>query len=166
MKKLFITFLLSFTIFGTYASDYIAIAKNGNVYDDSNAKYITVNQNNDDVAVIPGMVFPTSQHIPGWYKIEYSPGLHAFIPDQIAASVIKPVSSGSFDIVNQPGQKLNVENNGGNWSATFNGNTYQGQNIQDMLIFFDKNNKVAFSVVDIGNGPVAVTYDNSVTKFF
>lgn len=147
------------------AQDYIAIAKDGNVYDEASAKYITVNQDNEDVAIIAGMVFSTSQHVPGWYKVEYSPGLHAFIPDQIAASSFKPVQAGTYEVKNNPGQNLTVVNDGG-WSASADGKNYKGIESQDILIFVDANNNLAFSLVDIGTGPIAISYDNSVTKFF
>lgn len=149
-----------------FADDYVAVAKNGNVYDDANAKYITVNQNNEDVSVMPGMVFATSQHTPGWYKVEYSPGIHAFIPDQITASTFKEVKPGTYDLQNYPGHKITVNADGNAWSANVEGKNYKGEKVQEIIIFKDAANNVAFSLVDIGNGPIAITYDNAVTNFF
>lgn len=148
------------------AQDLIAIGKAGNVYDEASAKYITVNQNNDDVAVIPGMVFPFSQHSPGWYKIEYSPGIHAFIPDQIVSSNFTTVVPGTYEITNNPGHKLVATQSGETWQAVVDGQTYSGKEIQDIILFTDPKNTIAFSLVDLGNGPIAISYDNSVTKFF
>ena len=147
------------------SNDYVAVAKDGNVYDEASAKYITVNQNNEDVAVVPGMVFVTAEHTPGWYKVEYSPGIHAFIPEQITASSLKPVTAGSYDIANNPGQKIVVTGNGNDWEASVDGKTYKGTLNENILVFLD-NNKVAFSVIDLGNGTIAITYDKSVTKFY
>lgn len=149
-----------------FAQNYVAIAKEGNVYDEASAKYITLNQNNDEVAVIPGMVFATSEHTPGWYKIEYSPGLHAFIPDQIVASNFVEIKPGSYTLTNNPSQKVDVEGSGDNWTAKSGNNSYKGIKYEDILIFVDSNNKPAISLVDIGDGPIAITYDNAVTKFF
>ena len=149
-----------------FAADYVAVAKSGNVYDDASAKYVTVNQNNDDVAVVPGMVFVTTEHTPGWYKVEYSPGIHAFIPEQITASDFSPVKEGSYDISNYAGKKLTVNGSGDNWKATVDGKEYKGVKNQDILIFLNDKNNIAFSLVDLGNGPIAICYDNSVTKFF
>ncbi|MCH5238957.1 MAG: hypothetical protein J1F38_01920 [Muribaculaceae bacterium] len=154
------------SIGAAYSQDYIAIAKEGNVYDEANAKYITVNQYNDDVAVIPGMVFLTTEHNPGWYKIEYSPGLHAFIPDQIAASSFKPVVAGTYNIQNNSGKKIDVSGSDNQWNGSVDGKSYKGKMVGDILIFLDDSNKPAFSLVDFGSGPIAITYDNSVTKFF
>ena len=165
MKKIF-TLLFTLVGISAFAQDYIAVAKNGNVYDEANAKYITVNQNNEDVTIIPGMVFLTTQHTPGWYKVEYSPGLHAFIPDQITANSFNPVVAGTYDVANNPGQKLSAQNSSDNWTATVDGKSYKGVKWQDMVIFTDNNNNMAFTLVDLGNGPVVISYDNSVTKFF
>lgn len=153
-------------VFQISAQDYIVIAKDGNVYDEANAKYITVNQNNDDVAVIPGMVFSTTEHTPGWYKIQYSPGLHAFIPEGITASSLKSVTSGTYDIINNPGHKLNVQGSGEDWSANADGKSFKGKQNGNIIVFFDNNNNLIYSIVDIGNGPIAISYDNSLTKFF
>ena len=149
-----------------YAQNYVAIAKDGNVYDEANAKYITLNQNNDEVSVIPGMVFASSEHTPGWYKIEYSPGLHAFIPDQIVANNFNEVKPGTYSIKNNNGKQLTVEGSGDSWTAKADGNTFKGVKWEDILVFVDANNKVTYSLVDLGEGPVAITYDNNVTKFF
>ena len=158
---------LSFTgIMSCSAQDYIAIAKDGNVYDEANAKYITLNQYNDEVSVIPGLVFATSEHTPGWYKVEYSPGLHAFIPEQITASSLSEVNPGTYTITNNGSQTITVVKNGDDWSATVDGANYKGKKEEDILVFVDNNNNVAFSLTDLGNGPIAITYDNSVTKFF
>lgn len=166
MKKLISILTLGLAVvMPALSNDYVAVAKDGNVYDEASAKYITVNQNNEDVAVVPGMVFATTEHTPGWYKVEYSPGIHAFIPEQITATSLKPVAAGSYDIANNPGQKIVVTGNGNEWEAVVDGKTYKGTLNENILVFLD-NNKVAFSVIDLGNGPIAITYDNSVTKFF
>lgn len=148
------------------AEDYIAISKNGNVYDEPNAKYVTLNSNNDNVAVLPGMVFAVSEHTPGWYKVEYSPGLHAFIPEGIAATSFNSVTPGTYDIKNNPGQKIAAQGSGNDWTATVDGKTYKGKQTQDLVVFYDNANNIIFSLVDVGNGPIAISYDNSVTKFF
>lgn len=166
MKTFFAICMALFACMAASAQNYIAIAKDGNVYDEANAKYITVNQENEEVNVIPGMVFSTSQHTPGWYMVEYSPGLHAFVPEQITASNFSEPKAGSYQIKNQPGNTLTVNLSGSDWSASANGKNYKGNRWEDIVIFLDDNNNIAFSLVDLGNGPIAITYDNSVTKFF
>ena len=149
------------------AQDYVTVGKDGNVYDEANAKYITVNQNNDDVTIVSGMVFATSQHTPGWYMIEYSPGLHAFIPEQIVITPTIAPQPGIYDIKNKPGQKLNVRNDGDEWIASVDGLDFRGVKSDNVIVFLDgSTNAVAYSLVDLGSDPIAITYDNSVTKFF
>ena len=159
-------FLGMFVSVPVLAQDLIAVAKDGNVYDEASAKYITLNQDNEDVCVIPGMVFETSQHTPGWYKVEYSPGLHAFIPDQIIANNFNTIVPGTYDIQNYAGHKITAQLSGDEWTATVDGNNLKGKKVEDIIIFLDSTNKIAYSIVDLGDGPIAITYDNSVTKFF
>lgn len=167
MKKFLLALIFgSLSLVNINATDFIAVGKDGKVYDEANAKYVTLNQNNDDVNVVSGMVFATTEHTPGWYKVEYSPGLHAFIPEQIVTGDLRQVQPGTFEIKNNPVQKLNVQGSGENWSANIDGKNYKGTLYGDILVFVDENNKVAYSLVDLGNGPIAITYDNSITNFF
>lgn len=167
MKKFLLALIFgSLSLVNINATDFIAVGKDGKVYDEANAKYVTLNQNNDDVNVVSGMVFATTEHTPGWYKVEYSPGLHAFIPEQIVTGDLRQIQPGTFEIKNNPAQKLNVQGSGENWSANIDGKNYKGTLYGDILVFVDENNKVAYSLVDLGNGPIAITYDNSITNFF
>lgn len=149
-----------------WAADYVAVAKDGKVFDDPSPKYVTLNEKNQEVNVAPGMVFKTTEHTPGWYLIEYSPGLHAYLSETVATNNFNPPTAGSYDIKNNPGHKLTVQNNNGNWSASADGKTYEGSLNGDILIFSDQNGYPAFSLVDLGQGPIAICYDNSVTHFF
>ena len=149
-----------------YAQDFIAIAKDGNVYDEANTKYITLNQDNQDVSVIPGMVFKTTDHPAGWYKIEYSPGLHAFIPEQIVAGNFITPKPGKYRVANLSAQTMEVQSTPDGWTCSVAGKSYKGSQFGDIIVFFDKENNIAFSLVDLGNGPIPITYDNVVTNFF
>lgn len=166
MKRIFLIATLFFPLISIFADDYVAIAKDGKVYDQANAKYITENQSGDEVNVLPGMVFKTSEHVPGWYKVEYSPGLHAFVPEPIVATAFLAPAAGEYVIANNPGVKISVASNDGNWTASAKGKNYKGIQNENILLFVDENNAVAYSLVDLGNGPIAITYDNAVTKFF
>ena len=168
MKRILSLVALSIiTTLSVFSQDYIAIGKPGSAYDDASTKYITVNQDNENVNVIPGMVFVTSQHLPGWYKIEYSPGLHAFIPEQIVAINYNVPKPGTYAIKNNPGQSITINNDNGNWAASLNGKTYAGSTKDNnIIIFVDDSNNKAFSLVDLGDGGIVINYDNAVTKFF
>lgn len=166
MKKIFIPLTLSFCTSLGFAADYIAVNKEGKVFDQANGKYVTENQEGSEVSVIPGMIFSTTEHVPGWYKIEYSPGLHAFIPEQIVASNFNAPKPGNYSVKNNPSQSVTVQNDGNGWSVVVNGKTYNGNIDGDIVIFFDESGNVAFSLVDLGQGGIVITYDNVVTKFF
>ena len=83
MKKFRFTLfaLLCGLTLSAFADNYIAIGKEGKVYDEPNTKYATLNQNNQEVNVVPGMAFKQLEKSPGWYMIEYSPGLRAYIQE-------------------------------------------------------------------------------------
>lgn len=165
-KTLLISSALSVMPFMAYSADYIAVNKEGKLYDQSNTKYVTENQNGDEVTVMPGMVFMTMEHLPGWYKIEYSPGLHAFLPEQIVATTFKNPVSGSYKVTNNPGETVQIQNSVNQWTVTSKGKTYKGILNGNIVIFSDDNNKLQYSLTDTGNGPIVITYDNDVTKFF
>lgn len=166
MKK--IIFSLALSLFATlgFAADYIAISKDGKVYDQANGKYITENQEGNEVSVIPGMIFSTTEHVPGWYKVEYSPGLHAFIPEQIVASNFNSPNPGNYQVKNNPSQSVSIKNEGNSWTANVNGKTYNGSVSEDFVIFTDASGNIAFTLVDLGQGGIVINYDNAVTKFF
>lgn len=166
LKKIIICITLIFSVLPSFAENLIAISKEGNVYDMANAKYVTLNQNNEDVNVIPGMVFKTSEHSPGWYKIEYSPGLHAYIPEQITAQSTKKPSIGNYKVVNNPSENITIENNDGKWSCKVNGKIYEGFQSDDIVVFFDEKKNISYSLIDLGEGPIVINYNNDVTKFF
>lgn len=80
MKKLF-TFLsmLSITV-AAYAQNYAAIAGESRVFDKPNVKsYATTNTSGQEIILMPGMVFSVSPAQSGWNKIEYTPGINAFV---------------------------------------------------------------------------------------
>ena len=166
IKRIFLGCMFAGFMLTLHANEYIAVNKEGKIYDQANAKYATENQDGDEIAVIPGMVFSASDHTPGWYKIEYSSGLHAFIPDQIIASSFNKVGAGNYKVANNPAETISVKNNGNDWVCIIGDTSYKGTQYGEILIFFDEANKLRYSIADIGNGPVAINYDNAVTKFF
>ena len=163
------SFLFGLTIFLTLpmsADDFIAVGKEGNVFDQPNGKYITENQAGDEVSLIPGMVFKTSEHQPGWYKVEYSPGLHAYLPEQIVAASFNKPQPGKYNLKNNPAQTITIQNNGDKWTAEIDGKEYAGNLNENILIFIEEGGNIVFSLVDLGDDGIAITYDNNVTNFF
>ena len=149
-----------------WGADYVAVAKEGKVFDDPSPKYVTLNEKNVEVIVSPGMAFKTSEHLPGWYLIEYSPGLRGYLQEQTVSTSVSQPMAGTYEIKNNPGHKITIQKQGDNWTASSEGKTYNGTNNEDIVVFMDNQGNIAFSLVDLGDGPVVMTYENSITEFF
>lgn len=168
LKLYFSAAIFSLSFLYGEGQDFITVNREGNIYDQANAKYITENQDGEEINVMPGMVFKTSERTPGWYKIEYSPGLHAYIPEQITANGLKEPQPGSYKVANNPIEILEVHKNGEDWTALSGNTTFKGIVFNGIVVFNDNadNGKPKYSLVDLGSGPIVINYDNSLTKFF
>ena len=164
--KISALFFALVTSFQVYGASYVVVSKNAKVYDEPSAKYVTLNQDNMEVSPVPGMVFKTDEHTPGWFKIEYSPGLHAYIPEQFVASDIKEPQTGSYKVANNPGETVSVKKNGSEWTAVSGGKTYKGIIDGNIIIFLNDDGYPSYSLVDLGQGGMVISYDNAVTNFF
>ena len=161
-------FFASSLAFSTIMADtFIAVNKEAKVFDEPDATgYVTLNQKNEEVTALPGMVFKLSENKGGWNLVEYSPGLRGYISDQVKQSKFILPKAGTYKVANKPTDKITVVTNAGKWSASIGGKTYQGDLSGNIVVFFDDKKMPAYSLVDFGNGPIVMTYDNSVTKFF
>lgn len=165
LRSLFLLFSMIVSV-SVMADSYVVISKESKVFDDASPKYVTLNEDNEEVSLTPGMVFKTTEHVPGWYLIEYSPGLRGYVQEQAVASTVKNPQPGNYPVKNNPSQKISVQNKGDDWSAEVSGKNYKGLRFENILIFPDDRGNPAFSLVDLGSGPIVVTYDNALTKFF
>ena len=52
------------------------------------------------------------------------------------------------------------------WTAIAGDGSYSGICEDNVVVFYDSKKNIAYSLVDLGDGPVIMSYDNSVTKFF
>lgn len=146
---------------------YVTVSIAGKVFDEPNAKgYVTLNQNNKEVTVIPGMVFKSLEHQAGWYMIEYSPGLRGYVSEEILETPAKAPVAGTYKLANAPAKKVTVADNG-KWTLQADGKTLTGKAVGYVVVFGgDESGYPAYSLVQLADGPAAVTYDNTVTAFF
>lgn len=159
--------MLFFSALSAGAETFVAIDKQSKIFDEPNVKgYVSLNTSNQEVTPVRGMVFKSLEHNNGWHVVEYSPGIRGYLSDQAVGTPSKLPTPGSFNIANLKGSTLKVNHLGDKWEAEANGKSYPGFAQDKILIFTDSNNYPVFSVVDFGDGPVAISYDNSVTGFF
>lgn len=166
-KKALVALMLSAASLPVAAETYVAVDKPAKVFDEPNARgYVTLNTKNQEVAPLPGMVFKSIENSNGWHQVEYSPGLRGYISGQSVASKTLAPGAGNYKIANMPGATLNAEKSGETWKATVNSKSYSGKETGGIVVFLGADGNPAFSLVDYGEGPVAMAYDNSVTNFF
>ena len=161
---LFVAFLPAVSI----AQNYLAVDQPGKVYDDAASKYVTLNEKNEDVSILPGMVFKSIEKKPGVVMIEYSPGLRGFIDENITSPGLVAPSPGTYQIANQSGKTFKVEvDDNGKWKGISENATYPGILADNnIVVFVDPSGNVAYSLVDLGKGGIVMNYDNNITKFF
>lgn len=147
--------------------EYIIVGKDAKVFDEPNAKgYVTLNRKNEEVILTPGMIFKTLENSKGWYIIEYSPGLRGYLSEQCKVTTLNAPAPGVYAVANAPSQKIDISTNADSWSATVGDTRYNGKAVGKVIVFTDNKGKMAYSLVDIGDGPIAISYDNAVTNFF
>lgn len=169
MKRIFKALLIGFLslgCFSLFAENYVAVGKPGKIFDEANTKYVTVNKNNNELSVMPGMVFKSFEKSPGWEMIEYSPGLRAFIQENITTVNLQEPQAGSYEIKNAPGKKVNIEKNGDSWTASDGAAKFTGTKQGQIIIFPDDTKNPVYSLVNLGGEGIVITYDNAVTNFF
>lgn len=159
-------FLLGLSLFA-YGDNFIIVGKEAKVFDEPNAKgYVTINKNNEDVTLLPGMVFKVVESKEGWYVIEYSPGLRGYLSEQAKATVTQMPEAGTYTVENASYQKLIVYEDSDTWSATIGDREFLGELTDNAIVFFDDKGKPSYSLTNIGSGPIVMSYDNSITNFF
>lgn len=165
-RKIFMGLAFLFATLSGFAQTYVTIGKAGKVYDEANMKYVTLNQNNEEVNVVPGMVFRQTDKTPGWEMIEYSPGLRGYIPETMVASELKEPVAGNYKVANNPQQNFIVTLDGDQWTGTTDGKTFTGKRFNNVIVFFDNDKNRLYTLADPGTGGTVINYDNAVTKFF
>lgn len=165
--KLFSSASLLLMPLAVFADGFIVVGKDSKVFDEPNAKgYVTLNQKDEEVSVLPGMVFKHHERANGWYVVEYFPGLRGYMSEQAKAAGCVSPKAGEYSVSNNPSQKITITNSNGKWTAIAGDGSYSGICEDNVVVFYDSKKNIAYSLVDLGDGPVIMSYDNSVTKFF
>ena len=168
MRSLF-TFFLSIVSIASMADTYVVVGKESKIFDQPNVRsYATTNTSGNDVVLSPGMVFKNMGSQSGWVKIEYTPGLNAFLlENQIAgASQLSIPKEGNYKVTNDPATNLTLTTDNGNWTANDGKKTYQGVVSDKSLIFNDSFNNTMYSATVVSGTIWVYSYNNDITKFF
>lgn len=152
------------------AQSLVTIGNETKIFEKPNVNsYATTNTQGQDITLTPGMVFQQSENNGGWTKIQYTPGLNAYLLDSVLAksSALKPLKNGSFTVKNAPSVTVSISGAGtpaitlkaGDkvYTATLDGN---------MALFKDQYGNPAYSFVELNGQPTVYSYDNNVTHFF
>lgn len=167
LKSFALSAMAAFAIFSSYAEDFVVISKESKVFDEPDATgYVTLNTKNEEVVLQPGMVFKVHDNSQGWYIIEYSPGLRGYLSEQAKALSTFSPKAGTYIVSNNPSQKMTTSVNATQWTGKIGDKQYSGKAFGNVVIFFDEMGNPAYSLTDIGNGAVVMTYDNAVTRYF
>ncbi len=160
-----ISLLLSLNM--ALAETFVAVDKPAKIFDEPNVKgYVTLNTKNQEVTPSPGMVFKSLENSNGWHLVEYSPGLRGYISDQRLGTPTHLPKAGVYKVSNKAGATIKVSSDGNAWTAEINGHSYRGTVNGNIVVFMTPDNQQAYSLVDFGDGPIAICYDNDCTGFF
>lgn len=167
-KKLIVSSVVVLAALGCRATTpYVTVMKPGKVFDEPNAKgYVSLNTRNEEVNLVPGMVFKVIEKGNGWDIVEYSPGLRGYVPSQIIGQPDVLPKGGTYKVANNPKETLTISTDGKGWKAISGTTILDGQIVGNAIIFSDKNGNQVYSLVELADGPVVMTYVGSVTGFF
>lgn len=168
MKKILLNLFAAAIAISSSAQSYVVIDREANVYDQPNSKqYVTTNMNGDEVKLSRGMVFKKVESATGFDKIEYTPGINGFVLSsiEVPASALKAPQPGTYPIANASGKSVTVEKTGTDWSATLDGKKYSGIDQGNIILFYGSDSNPIVSLVNLSGTPVAITYDNTYTRF-
>lgn len=167
-KKTLSTVLLALSPLAVTAEGgYVTIVKPGKVFDEPNAKgYVTLNTANQEVSLLPGMVFKVLDNASGWKIIEYSPGLRGYISEQVTGTPSGLPKAGSYEVTNNKKETVTFTFSAGSWNAASPRGSFKGEISGNAVVFTDGQGLPVYSLVELPEGTVAMSYDPKVTSFF
>lgn len=168
LLKITLIMLMALPNFATKADDFVVVAKESKVFDGPSVnEYPTRNVAGEEIMLKEGMVFKVESFDKGWYLIEYSPGLRAYLAaTMVATDKLSIPSTGVFKIANVAGEVLNFVKDGESFKASLKDKTYKGERAGEAVVFKDESGNIAFSLVTMNGLPYAWSYSNNATKFF
>lgn len=170
MLKSILTMMCAACLASASAQNLVTIGNETKIFEKPNVNsYATSNTQGQDITLSPGMVFQQSDNNSGWTKIQYTPGLNAYLLDsQIAKlATLKPLKNGSFTVKNNPSVTVSISGAGTPAITLKAGDKiYTAITDGNMALFKDQYGNPAYSFVELNGQPTVYSYDNNVTHFF
>ena len=170
MKKLMISLLLvGGTLSPAAAEKYAAILKDAKVYEEADPQgFVAQNMKGKDITVSTGMVFEVVDEKPGWYVVEYSPGIRGFLVQSftVPSGELQKPEAGDYPLSNNKEVIVNVAFADGAWTLSSNGLNLSGQQKGNVVAFSDKEGNMKYSLVKFGGKNYIFDYSNDITHFF
>ena len=170
MKKTLLLMSMMLAAAAGYSQTYVVVGNESRLFHRPNVKsYATTNTSGADVVVSPGMVFKLAgEPQGGWCKIEYTPGLNAFMLESQTASgaTLAAPRGGTYSVANNAGENVTVSGGEGSWTIKAGSETLKGVEADNAVVFSDRFGNPAYSLVVMSGKPVVYNYSNDITKFF
>lgn len=161
--------LLAIVGIGLKSQNYVVVNSATKIYEEPNARgYVARNTNDEEINVIPGMVFKRLDVLKGWDKVEYSPGLSGLIMETMLAdnANLEIPDAGYYNPVNNSSETVNIACASGEWTLSVNGHNYKGTQYGPIVVFNTTSGEQMYTLVKINGKSVVCTYSNDITGFF
>ncbi|MCM1290998.1 MAG: hypothetical protein NC201_01355 [Prevotella sp.] len=167
--------ILTFTIFLfaailSFAEGLVIVHSESKLYDQPSMKgYVTLNRNNEEVIITPGMVFISKESKNGWTRIEYVPGLSAYVLDSHLNDGISMPEPGRYFMNNGEKKEYEISKSTFVWQMKSvsepNDVILTGKSFGNVVVFFDKFSNPLYTLTKVNGETYLYTYDPAVTKF-
>jgi len=170
MNKLILTSTLLFgSVLMMSAEKYAAVLKDTKIFEEPDAQGFTAqNQNGDEITVNAGMVFNILEEKPGWYVVEYSPGIRGYIVQSFTVPVneLQKPTGGDYSLANNKTVIVNVALADGAWTLSREGKNLTGLEKGNVVAFPDSKGVIKYTIVKFGGKTYVYDYSNALTHFF
>lgn len=167
MKKFFIaTIFAFFAVISAFPQNFVVVGSETKIYDQPSVKgYVTLNSENREVCILPGMSFKNRETKNGWTQIEYVPGITGFVMESSLTSTLEIPEPGSYHLANGAGEEYKIDSRGSHWSITGNGVSLNGELNGRVVVFKDKFGNPMYTLTRIGDTTYLYSYLPEVTHF-
>lgn len=170
LKSILLSIMSTCVFASAFSQSLVAIGNETKIFEKPNVNsYATTNTQGQDITLSAGMVFLQSDNNSGWTKIQYTPGLNAYLLNSLIAGTdsLKPLKNGSFTVKNNPSVTVSISGAGTPAITLKTGDKVYTATVEgNIALFKDQYGNPAYSFVELNGQPTVYSYDNNVTHFF